>query len=486
MPPSHPAASLNGERRQVWALRRDTDQPVYLEEGQADALREFAKASLRCPYPDCTIRISTRGGTKRDHFFHVNTPPHETGRESEFHLASKLMLAHWLAGRVPEGARVREEHTVKDPATRLHRRADVMVTGQSGRQVAYEVEYKSYEIADWAAKQTDYEAKGVGCLWLMGHTRARLATGPPYLVGLGENAVRVPLLAAEIAQRGIPLLVINPATREIGTLAGDVHFTRRYRGDDTTAWLGIDPLDDCAFDTKRGLVTPRMQQIGEAEEQARRAREAREAEWRRQNAALLAKQGRVAQYEAEQEATWQGSALRASFIERWGEIPEEFSIDTGTKWGVFASLPHWHGVIYEELLGARTQDFRWPDLIQALTRHKIQRHHNNEVAFKTLARWMEHAETLGWVRTHRDASRKIILFSPTGATVEGARRARQEAQTSGQARLVQLVAERAASAPERGFGRIPWDRMQTGDSIDERARTKLVILEDGTRRWVPK
>jgi hypothetical protein len=491
VPGGHYAASpladfLNGERRQVWALHRDTGEPFFLAEGEAERYQEFAKAHLRCPYSGCTARISTRGGSKRDGFFHIGTTPHAAGRESEFHVGAKAMLAQWARARMPEGAAVREEHTVKDPATSLHRRADVMVTGRSGRQVAYEVEYKTYKVDDWRKKQADYDNQDIPCLWLIGHTRVRLAPGPVGLVGLGETAVKVPLLAAEMAAAGKHVVVVNPSTREVGTLSGDSAFSRHYRGGDTTAWLALDALADCRFDHKRGLLTPTMLRIDEAEEKARLERQRFEAQRPSAIAAgrddSEAAQERLRGRESAEEAAWKASALHALFVARWGAIPGEFTVDLDVGRAILAAPTHWHAVLHEELLQDRTADFRWRDVFAALDRHGIQRGHDQRAVFAALASWLGHVAGLGMLKIHRDSKRKILLFSPTGVSLEQSREARVAAED---ARRKQALEARIAKESQR-LGYRSANDLQPGESVSERSRTKLVILPDGRRRFEPK
>jgi hypothetical protein len=474
---------LNGESRQVWAVHRETDEPFFLPEGQAEALRAFTKSSLRCPHPDCTVTISTRGGSKRDHFFHVNSPPHETGRESEFHLASKAMLSAWLAPRLPEGATVREEETVKDPATHLLRRADVMVTGRSGRQVAYEVEYKSFAVEAWLAKQTDYGAKHIACAWLIGHSRVRLATGPSYLVGLGETAVRVPELAAAIARAGQPLLVINPVTRQIGTLAGDSGFTRPFTGAETLAWLAVERLEDCTFEARRGIVTPTMRRLDGfgAERQKRAAEEAEKA--RQIEAATRAQESFRERRKRTQKAAWQASPVFRAFQERWADVPPEIAADSLASEYINADPAHWHGVLYEELLHGREQgcDFRWRDVFVALDKHGITRRRETNGVFRALAAYFQDLQRIGLVLVHRDPRKSVLLFSCTGRTLEQARAAVQAEHEAEQRRR-----EERKQAREH-FGREEeGSRSAQARAMESRALTKLVILEDGTRRWVRK
>ena len=164
-------AFLASDPRQVWAVDRATGEPFYLPEGQAAPLRDFTKKTLKCPHPDCAVVISTKGGFYRDHFFHPSGTPHETSRESESHLAGKAMVTQWARTRVPSGAVVREEQSIKDPVTQALRRPDVLVTGTTGRRVAYEIEYKNWAIESWRRKQADLDRNHIACAWLVGHTR---------------------------------------------------------------------------------------------------------------------------------------------------------------------------------------------------------------------------------------------------------------------------------------------------------------------------
>lgn len=95
------AEFLAVETRQVWALRCDTEEPVYLPVGAAKEMRAQARAELMCPYPGCVAEISTRGGSRPDGFFHLKAPGHDTGFESEAHLAGKAMVAAWAEDRNP-------------------------------------------------------------------------------------------------------------------------------------------------------------------------------------------------------------------------------------------------------------------------------------------------------------------------------------------------------------------------------------------------
>lgn len=467
------AAFLAGDRRQVWALRRESGEPFFLSEGRATELRDFTKSSLRCPHPDCTAEITTRGGSKRDHFLHLTRPTHETGRESEFHLAGKAMLAQWAASRIPDGASVREEHTVKDPDTRLLRRADVMVTGRSGRQVAFEVEYKSYAVEAWREKQADYDAHGIACAWLFGHTKVHLAAGSSSPDKADEAAVRVPELAAVAARAGHAVMLVNPVTRQIGTLAASARFDERYRGA-SDAWLAVDDLEDCEFSPRGGIITPTLRRIAAAEESVARELElveAREAEARH----------RMAVFRGDDLRAWEHSPLRATFLARWGTIPDVLARDAGAGGGVLTVLPLWHGAIYEELLHQRAADFKWRDIFAALDRHGIRRHPDTKLVFRTLIAWLESMETLGLLRIHRDRQRRVLVFSPTGLTLDQATEAAAQRRRDRAA-----VEQERTAAAERHRQEADHIKAERQRVLEERRRTALEVSEDGSRRWVPK
>jgi hypothetical protein len=453
----HPkiAEFLDKERRQVWAVHRDTGEPFYLPEGQAETLRPYTQASLRCPYTTCEMPINTRGGSRRATFYHLKSPPHEDSRESEFHLAAKAMLAQWAGPRIPEGASVQEEQTVKDPPTRLLRRADVMVTGQSGRRVAYEVEYKAFAVDDWRRKQADYDTEKIPCTWLIGHTRISLARGPKNLPGLGETAVRVKDLATAIAADGHPLLVVNPVTRQVGTLAADPDFTKPYRGEGTLAWVAVEDLDDCDFEPRRGIVTPTMRRIDEHEAERQR-KAAEQAERTRRYEEV-----RRARVEAEEArlralwAAWEASPVFKAFQDRWGGAPPEIAV--GVMVEPIRAVPvHWHGVLYEELVHGRAAgfDFKWRDVFRALDHHRIARSTRKYDVYRALDAYFEHLQRVGVIRIHRDPRRAVLMFSCTGLTLEQTRveAARQREAERQRLERYERAAQSAREQRRRRFG----------------------------------
>jgi hypothetical protein len=394
---------LDREFRQVWALHRSSGDRLFIEPGMADLLRPVAKEHWRCPAQGCTDPISLRGKTKRDHLFHVSGSCTGGGAESMWHLQGKAMLAEW-AERQPGYLTVLEEQTVKDPKTLLHRRADVMVTWPSGRALALEVEYKKAPPEQLIAKHDQYVDLGAGCTWLFGHTHLRLERRPDYLSAEAPwDLIKWTSQLRAMAARGVPLLFVNPVTRQVGT----AHIAGQHELDDVLksrrAWwedlrfvgdrlpdaadefgvlkLEVDDLDCCTIDPEVGLVTPTLQRIREGRaaieaaaapararwEAERARREAQEAAAERRREAQAAKdQDRQARAEARspQErkafakerterdaAAWKADPLRERTLAEFdGRLPR-FLADRGREdWGVHGNPEAWHSHLFEQIV----------------------------------------------------------------------------------------------------------------------------------------
>lgn len=473
------------ETVQVWAVDRATGEPVYLPPGGADALRETARANLRCPYPGCDAVISTRGKSKRDHFFHPYGTPHATGGESENHLAAKTLIRAWAAKRLPPGASVREEHSIKDPATAVHRIADVMVTWPLATgMTAFEVEYKQFAVDDWRTKQNDYDRKNINCVWLIGHTRVRRYR-PNDDTGEWANVVRVPALAHGWVPGG-HVLIIDPATRTIGTLAADRDFTRRVKYPDWEAWLALDSIDDCTLDPIRGLITPTMRRI-EDHEAAEAAREERylaqqraqaqkkAAEQARHAAEAADRQANWERIEAANLAAWENSPAKAAVTARWGEtLPPLLANPMKGTWGIHAHPGHWHTVLYEaHIHPAKPGDrFTITDCYRTLEKVGIKRNWDNKKAFHALISWLDALTDAGLIWCLRDDNGRIhhITVRANLDTIEGikaAERARRaEADRQRHEQQQREAAETAAKAAA-----VKAARQQADDTIRETRET---------------
>lgn len=522
-------AFLDAEFRQVWAADRVTGEPHFLPEGQAADLRPVAKREWRCPVPGCEVEITTVGGTRRRHHFRHNNPsPHPSDGESEFHLAAKAMLAKWAGDRLPADASVQEERwTTKDPTTSRYRIADVMVTWGSGQQTAFEVEYKNYAPEGWTLKQSDYDNHGpspITCAWLLGHLRikrphhARLHVESPELVP-------IPLLAQAWNDARRVVLAINPVTREVGT------FVNMRPGEpalpaagDTYARLVLDSIDACDLDPVRGVVTPTMVAIDEAERRRREEEARRAAEEERLRLEQERRQAYYDDLHRAQREKWEASPLHAVYQHRWATPPallELGSRDSTDQPGVWANPVHWRTVIYEELIHpftlgtAPTLDdqlvtgalmpprssprFTAPDIRAALAAHGIQTHPRNpQKSFDTVMAFMERLQEWKVLAIRRDPRNQGTVFESTGYPLHKAeadyqqhmRKAQQQAQARRDARAAQDRAREEARARAAERRRERAQRHQTEeykppplDPAREARLTRCTLCEGPLPSW---
>lgn len=453
-------AFLDADFRQVWAVDRATDEPRFLPDGEAVALRPVAKAEWRCPVPDCGVQITTVGGSSRRHHFRHNEPaPHASDGESEFHLGAKAMIAEWARARVPDGADVCEEHSVKHPETRQQRIADVMVTWPDGQLTAFEVEYKNYAPEHWAAKQANYDGHDpapVPCVWVFGHTKIKRPRAGSYDFDADPRNVRLPLLGQRWLAAGRPVLAVNPVTREVGTLLAE--FSRDGhpgypRPTDTLGRLHVDPLDACDLDPVRGIVTPTMRLVDAAEERREelRRREA-EAEHKRQEAdrkrreAAAHKRQYYEDLRQQQLNVWESSALHTVLQQRWPSLPNLLGVlpsDDLDQSGVWANPTHWRAVLYEELIhpfalgrepcfgdamnsGALLPPrpsgrFDIRDIRAALAAHHIRLHERDpRKSFNLVMTFMERLQRAHMLAIIRRPDGSPEVFEPTGYTLQQA------------------------------------------------------------------
>ncbi|NYI99951.1 hypothetical protein HNR19_000650 [Nocardioides thalensis] len=421
---------LDREKAQVWAVDRASREPRYIDVGLADALRETARSEWRCPFPGCDSVISTRGGSKRDHFWHPNGTPHVSDGESEAHLGAKAMLAAWAALQAPGGAAVEEEMvSLKEPSTALYRRADVMVTWPDRAKTAFEVEYKNFLVADWERKQADYDREKVACVWLLGHTRLRHRETFTSDEGVEIAAVRLSPLAGAWADAGRYVLVVNPVTRQIGTIAGDRAFTCRPNDWHDDVWLRLDALDDCDLDHRLGIVTPAMrlilaaeaEQVRLANEERRRAVERAEAQRLRDGEAArlheeyarqAAERGLVSQSftpadrdqyrlrkRRERAEAWTKDPFRQRCLDRWGRVPGFLAEELDGDHGVWASHERWHCLVFAHFVDSKPigSTFKVREVYQMLARAQIELHHQGRFRAAAIQGFIAHLEYHGYV-----------------------------------------------------------------------------------------
>lgn len=263
-----------------------------------------------------------------------------------------------------------------------------MVTWPDAHQTAFEVEYKDYKPEDWALKQGDYDTHQplpIACVWLLGHLRVKR---PPTNSYAAEDpaVVRIPLLAQRWIAAGRVVVAINPATRQVGTIAHQyLGSGLRYpeRGD-TYGTLMVDTIDDCDLDPVRGLVSPAMKRIDQAiAERTHAAERQREllASARRERADRERKQSQQPAPHTQpinerqrQLDRWNQSQIRHTVMQRWGCIPPVLNDGTPQSWGILAHPAHWHTVLYETHIHDKPAGhiFTLPDCWTTLRRFEIE------------------------------------------------------------------------------------------------------------------
>lgn len=424
-------AFLNQEVAQVWALHRTTGEPMFLDKGRADAVRQTAKEHWRCPVPGCEVPISTRGGSRRDHFFHLGEGNGHSDGESMFHLQAKAMLADWARRQDPSVV-VTEELTVKDPAASRTRRPDVLAAWPEGRRVAFEVEYKAYTPADWRAKQHDFDQMSppVLAVWLFGHLHRYLALAPRP-AGLAEDQPWDEIVFRElpraVAAAGMPMLHVNPVDRTVGTVVIDgvpldqmrkrprwsakndlSHVGLRLpRAGDFHGRLVVCQLDDCRLDPERGLVTPAMAEV----EASRAAVEAAAAVDREKDrlaeeraAAIRAKQPSkedrkayaLAAAERDQQK-WLDDPLRAGLVRHYGKVPPVLAKKLDGDHGVHGHHEHWHCVAFLKLVSKKVGRTWTVPQVYAVIAESFKLHKEPEKRSHAISGFLRHLKEHGFV-----------------------------------------------------------------------------------------
>ena len=263
-----------------------------MPDGDAKAIREFAKENLRCFFPDCPrpeFKTVSRS-RKRDGFSHL-AGASKHAPESVNHLQGKAVIAEWL--RTLFGS----EAVAVEAPTSTHRPqvADVMLILPEGQRVAFEVQYSSLSISEWKARHQSYVDQGIVDVWLWGHTRLKAANS-------NSAELRFPLedVQDEVRQSGSPVYFLNPETSEIA-IATSTWESSTSLAFDQGVNLAVSSLHRFTVSTN-GLESPELQSLRRAFHNREGFLQAQERD-RHRNAELQREQGtrveaeRIARYE---------------------------------------------------------------------------------------------------------------------------------------------------------------------------------------------
>lgn len=255
--PAQIASFIDGDPRLIAAAYRDRPpgSPLYvLRDGHATRVRDWAKATLMCPIPECPapdLTVVARYPRRRDGFRHGKGAGNHAP-ESVHHLQGKAVVAEWLTGILGDDA-VKMESASDTQRSRV---ADVMATLPSGQRVAFEIQYASLSVAQWRERHDSYLAQGIVDVWLWGHTRFKPAPGLNT-----EGRFELSDVFMEVCDEGLPLLFINPTLARVGVAV------ERDRGDTvlpfgTSALPYIMSLEHCGVD-ETGLTSKALRRLAE-------------------------------------------------------------------------------------------------------------------------------------------------------------------------------------------------------------------------------
>jgi hypothetical protein len=205
-----------GQARKVQMQALDlsgaTKRLVTLKGGDGEQYRKASKeGKLRCPIGNCPQpNMIVKAGSKVQHHFAHTSQDSAHSPESLNHHAGKEMLMRWIQRRYPS-LEAELEVTLENG-----RRADVLVTSpESGRRLAFEIQYSSISLDDWQQRHDDYKEIGVDDIWIWGHVGANCRRDTEYQGLNGAGLMSSAVLTACAEQTGF-LLFINPEQGKIG------------------------------------------------------------------------------------------------------------------------------------------------------------------------------------------------------------------------------------------------------------------------------
>ena len=416
--PAEIAAFQDGETRQVYA--RDRQAPAgplfYLEDNAVDtAMRAFTREPLECFIDDCPQRelVAVHRESKRDGFRHrAGAGGHEP--ESLFHDQAKHMIADWIE-HLHADAGVCCERGTSD----RRRRADVMVTWPSGRQLAIEVQYSKLSVQEWRERTDSYRSHGIAVVWLFGHCGHHMKPDKK------SGAIKLNELHQTMRREGHDLLWVNPIHRKLGTVGvrrGPDDFSPlRGRtitwndGYDNTSYLAppsphatlgqllIDPLLDCTVATDSSIRSPALARLHDNQHTLqlvnarRRALDQERGERERRTRDELSDPDR-------QLERWHADPGRDRILTLYGgDLPAVIAERGPYDHGVLATPAHWHTVLYLTLVHGWPVATRFTvgNCYQALRKAGIPLSEDSTLRAKAITRFLGELHSRGSIRLIR-------------------------------------------------------------------------------------
>jgi len=306
-----------------------------------------------------------------------------------------------LHNKYPNSIVRREEYTNEQG----ERRADVLLTAQTGERVAFEVQYSALTPDAWKRRHESYQRQNIRDVWLFGHTGAQLKTDKDGL--LKPNPTHEAVVAS-----GSALWFINPLQEKLGIATGQAYqFSSDGNGWrkgtvavlDEIGYRGMietHALGEFEVRMSRGLGGGRLDELYEqtailrlgnaaehASVEATRLREHKQQEARLQVQKRLRKQ-QLPRIRAliRQSGRWSKSAALAEIKTYLGPQPDsriDLITDPGAADGL---LSRWQCVIYFTLIAGRDAQFGTRDAVQSLKTHEVST--ANPDIYKVVARWL--------------------------------------------------------------------------------------------------
>lgn len=418
------AFQKDGDPRFLWGLDRSNGGLFYLEDDQGRAQRDHVVANVTCPVPGCDAQLTTVHSTvKRDHLRHLSSSGGH-GPESLFHSQGCALIEEWLRLKYPQCHVKREEYTSPEGESR----ADVLITHPSGERVAFEVQYSPLSADAWNDRHERYRARGVRDVWLFGHTRKQLKL---------DDAGRLQSNSAlaTVAATGVPLLFINPETRQLALATSWVSSFSADIGAETLppdvpvlgsadgAVLEVYPIEH--FRLGRPALT--SDRIAKLLDNARELPVYNEGQRRLYAERLERERLREEARRAQQAAQWEGGrkrreaqieAIRAALqvAAPWGAshpaVPliEQFLNGRRPRdLGRSGELEQWKCVAYFfHIAGQIDVQFGVKDVADTLYRHRIRL---GQGTYKTIGRWLHDLDDEGFLFGGRGAD-GFPIFTP--------------------------------------------------------------------------